>query len=787
MPLIPRARSLPAVSRTAAAGGVRASVSAARQTFSVVSAETAGSSSGFRGGRWGARDAITEAYYANVMVYGCVRAIATDLASRPFRVGADPDNPRDFDPNHPLAVRLGPAPGGPNPHTSPRRFWRWTVAQRLVTGAFGWEIAAKDLTFWPLLTRCLTPVESDGRSPNAGYFNGFEYRPDGGDLVTLPPDRVFYDWEPAQDDWRRPESPLQAARLDVSVAVMQDRYDHAFLRNDARPAALVVHEAFADDADKRLFRRQWLDTHRGPDNAGKVRFLETSPHGSTPKDSLAIQVLGLSQKDAEFIRRYEAKIRAITVAFGVPMSRLGDASERTFSNADRETLNYWLDTVRPMGTDLADAVNMRLMPLFDSSGNMGFFDWSGVPELEPVRRFAVGDVGGLVNSGIITLNEGREALDLAPVDGGDELGSGELVVTPPEPAGASDIEPGNPAGDAEPVAQASPPPVPRTAPRLAKAATTADDGDNAEAAIRAAKERRSVIWRSVDRQAVRLERLFRRQMAQYFDDQRKSILNRLNGKRGRQMVRAPQDGVTPGAIMDVNYWREHLAEVAKLLYSAVTSQAFTAAEAFLDEAFDLDAPFAQGFIFDRANKLAGAVTDTTYAAIKDALAEGALNGEAIPDLAKRIDHLFSTTWADRAETVARTEVISAYNGSSFIAYQEAGDVVGGMEWISTLDDRTRPEHADMDGTVIGPGEAFELDGATLLYPGDPDVAVRYDSSGSIPDPGSVIINCRCTIAPVLADEMPHRERSVPVGEVARVMVLLARGDLDYPTAVKRLD
>ncbi len=796
MPLIPRARSLPVRGRAVAPAEVRG-FSSDGALFSISStAPSGGGTAG--GGRWSAAEATAEAYYANVIVYGCVKAIATDLGGRPFRVGADPDKPNDFDPKHPLAQRLGPAPGGPNPHTSPRRLWRWAVAQRLITGAYAWEIAPSDLTFWPLLTRYLKPIESDGRAPSRGYFSGYEYHPEGGDKVNLSADRVFYDWEPSQDDWRKPESPLQAARLDVSVAVMQDRYDFAFLKNDARPAALVVHEAFANDIDKRKFRRQWLDTHRGPENAGKVHFLETSPHGATPKDSLAIQVLGLSQKDAEFIRRYESKIRAITVAFGVPMSRLGDASERTFSNADRETFNYWLDTVQPMGSDFADAVNMRLMPLFDSSGNVGFFDWSGVPDLEPLRRFAVGDVPNLVNSGIITLNEGREALDLSPVDGGDELDDGpDPIVTPPEPEDEpadddenDDDEPAAPITESALSDALKPIQGALTALRRDVASLVVGDtpeGDDAEAAIRAAKERRARIWRSVDRQAVRLERIFKRQMEQYFADQRKSIVNRLEGKRGRQMLRAPEDGLTPDAVMDVEYWRANLSRIAQALYSAVTSQSFTAAEAFLDVAFDLDAPFAQAFILDRANNLAGQVTSTTYDAIKQALAEGAVNGESIPDLAKRIDGLFGTTWANRAETVARTEVISAYNGSSFLAYQEAGDVVGGIEWVSTLDDRTRPEHAEMDGTVIGPGEAFELDGATLLYPGDPDVSTRYDSSGNIPDPGSVIINCRCTIAPVLAEEMPTRERAVPRAQVERALVLLARGDLDLRSAVQRLD
>src|SRR5204862_5038897 len=82
--------------------------------------------------------------------------------------------------------------------------------------------------------------------------------------------------------------------------------------------------------------------------------------------------------------------------------------------------------------------------------------------------------------------------------------------------------------------------------------------------------------------------------------------------------------------------------------------------------FDVSSPLAQQFIMARANRLAGQVTDTTYDAIKDALTEGVTEGEGIPELAARITDL--TEFAlPRAETIARTEVIGAYNGATDLA------------------------------------------------------------------------------------------------------------------------
>jgi phage portal protein BeeE len=189
--------------------------------------------------------ALRQAYLANVFVHAAISAVADDLASLAFRVGPDPSTPQDYDVEHPLARLLGPPPGGPNPSTTARRLWRFTVAQFLLTGRFGWEKersarGGEVVALWPLVSGRMKPV---GTSGGASWFSGIEYDAGSGRNRTLRIEDVVYEWRPAPDDFRKPESALAAARLDVSVAVMQDRYDLAFLRNDARPSAVIVHEA----------------------------------------------------------------------------------------------------------------------------------------------------------------------------------------------------------------------------------------------------------------------------------------------------------------------------------------------------------------------------------------------------------------------------------------------------------------------------------------------------------------------------------------------------------------
>lgn len=365
---------------------------------------------------WDAEQAYRWGYIANTYVYSCVDRIAKAIAGSPFRAGKDPDEPGDFDVNCELARLLGPPPGSPNPSLSPRRLWRWTVAQYLVTGRWCWEKergAGTVIGLWPIPSRLVQPIPTDG---GRAYFSGLRYGRDQRASQELKMEDVVYDWAPSQHDIRQAESVLQAARLDISVAVMQDRYDNAFLRNDARPSAVIVHEMFAERGERDAWRQQFLSEYRGVDNAGRPIFVEATPGEQELNETFHIERLGLSQKDAEFIARYESKIRAICVAFGTPLSILGDASNRTFENANVEYTNWWEGTLLPLMDELTDAVNVQLAP--NLGKEIGWFDVSQVAALKAKSKIlALGPaLPTFVQANIIHPNEVRSELDLPPQD-----------------------------------------------------------------------------------------------------------------------------------------------------------------------------------------------------------------------------------------------------------------------------------------------------------------------------------------------------------------------------------
>lgn len=117
--------------------------------------------------------------------------------------------------------------------------------------------------------------------------------------------------------------------------------------------------------------------------------------------------------------------------------------------------------------------------------------------------------------------------------------------------------------------------------------------------------------------------------------------------------------------------------------------------------------------------------------ITSAITQGILQGEAIPNIAKRLEAV--TGMGERAAIrSARTMITAAQNAGRVDSYERAEEMGIEMEqvWLATIDDHTRESHVEMDGEAVPVGEKFSNG---LAYPGDP--------SG---DPAEVY-NCRCTL------------------------------------------
>lgn len=677
--------------------------------------------------RWSAEHAVREGLLRSPWVYGCAFAIAEAIAGLPFRAGPDPDDRTNFRTDAPLARLLGPPPGGPAPKMSARRLFEWGIVQYLVTGRLVLEIETTQgagrgevVGLWPLVSAKVDAVPTKGGSQ---WFSAFDLKQADGGVKRLPPEAIFYAWRPSALDFRQPESVLESVALDVSIQTMIGRYGWGFLKNDARPAGVVVTPEFADADSHEAFKRQWASTYQGPDNAGKLAFLEVDADAEGGvTGSIEVKTLGLSQRDSQMMETQEAAIRAICTAFGVPLTVLGDASGRTFSNADAEERIFWTQTVLPLVANLEDAINQELAPRVGTE--LGWFDTSHVEALQtrPAPVTSPSSAPDLVRARLMTIDEARTDYGLPPLDGG----AGNRLMT------------------ADEIAALNPSPVPALTAHPGRALRALPTHRETRVAVDS-EERRAKLWKAADAHVKQFESLWLRALKRMFEKQRASTVKRIRGQsRGRAIAQGTAAEAREGAegVFDPGFHQEQTAEDLRALYEAVASGALGRVTDQFGVSFDLEAEFVQSFIEDRANQLAGLVTDTTYQAITEQLAEGVEAGESVDDLADRIEAVFDDAVGNRAEVIARTEVISASNGAAMEAVGTLGpDVVAAKEWLAARDSRTRDTHGSADGQVVPVDQPFAVGGAQLAYPGDPA------------GPGKETISCRCAVAFLTPDEV----------------------------------
>lgn len=131
------------------------------------------------------------------------------------------------------------------------------------------------------------------------------------------------------------------------------------------------------------------------------------------------------------------------------------------------------------------------------------------------------------------------------------------------------------------------------------------------------------------------------------------------------------------------------------------------------------------------NRLVG-IGDDVWKNVQAQIALGNQSGESIADIAARIRNVTGVS-EGRSLTIARTEVHAAHESGS---YEQAVFVDPDAEktWLATEDTRTRPSHRAADGQTVKIGEAFNIGGSKLRYPGDP--------LGTPED----CVNCRCSVA-----------------------------------------
>jgi HK97 family phage portal protein len=129
---------------------------------------------------------------------------------------------------------------------------------------------------------------------------------------------------------------------------------------------------------------------------------------------------------------------------------------------------------------------------------------------------------------------------------------------------------------------------------------------------------------------------------------------------------------------------------------------------------------------------------------------GVKEGLTLSEITRSIAGDFKEVVPRRAKTIARTETLTAMSVGQDSAVKNAAKVIPNAVkvWISSKNDAVRDSHEDIHGAIVKVNEKFKLKGrknkiTEMNVPRDPKVK----------DAPEEIINCRCTVAIVDAEDV----------------------------------
>jgi hypothetical protein len=201
---------------------------------------------------------------------------------------------------------------------------------------------------------------------------------------------------------------------------------------------------------------------------------------------------------------------------------------------------------------------------------------------------------------------------------------------------------------------------------------------------------------SIDRLRNRLAPRCEADMARFFTAQATRIVGRLYGGKGLKADVPDADELVPASEAD------ELRKALDPWYLRALDGVHDLTEAGLGVAFQLDDPVTRAYLLEAGDQIVG-ITETTRAAVADALRAGQAEGEGLAKLAKRIRDLPEFDRA-RATLVARTELGQASNKAALTSYRASGVVVG----VLYLDGDDDPICAAVNGRRVTLAEAGSI-------------------------------------------------------------------------------
>lgn len=284
---------------------------------------------------WDTSQAISRGYERVIWVYRCVDAIASNASGIPIIERAYDDQGGKIVEDPELMRLLNRRA---NVYETAQQFRYRLVSQALLSRRGVFIEVVRNRAGRPVELHILPPDTTTPITDGNTYVSGYRVQTVTQGIVDLEPDRVL--WirvKPHPTDVYAQMTPLVAAGLAADTDYLARLYNRNFLANDGRPGMLVAVQGQLGDEDAEELKRRYSG---GPSMAGTTSVIEA--------DGIQVQDMGSTPRDVQWQEAVRGSKEDILLAFGTPESVLGNASGRTWDNADAEYEVFWTATMKPL-------------------------------------------------------------------------------------------------------------------------------------------------------------------------------------------------------------------------------------------------------------------------------------------------------------------------------------------------------------------------------------------------------------------------------------------------------
>lgn len=236
-------------------------------------------------------------------------------------------------------------------------------------------------------------------SSESTYIEKFTYN----EIINYSPNEIIHVKENSFYSIYRGVSRLKPALRTMVLMKNMREFQDNFFKNGAVPGLVLKSPNTLSEKIKERMIQSWTARYR-PDAGGRRPLILD---GGIEVDSIS----NVNFKELDFQSAITENEKIILKALGIPPILLDSGNN---ANLRPNMRLYYLETILP----IVRKINFALERFF---GFEIIEDATNIPALQPELRDQAQYFSALVNTGIITPNEAREAINFDPIEGFDEL------------------------------------------------------------------------------------------------------------------------------------------------------------------------------------------------------------------------------------------------------------------------------------------------------------------------------------------------------------------------------